>query len=65
MRTKIKKFHNCIVLKIQIFSLVFNFIKLNEKLDKNFIFQFNRFENGNIDIFVSIFKKYNLEIISV
>jgi hypothetical protein len=65
MRTKIEKFHNCIVLKIQIFSLVFNFIKLNEKLDKNFIFQFNRFENGNIDIFVSIFKKYNLEIISV
>lgn len=65
MKTKIKKFRNCVVLKIEMFSLVFNFIKLNEKLDKNFIFQFNRFENGNIDIFVSIFKKYNLEIISV
>lgn len=32
---------------------------------KNFLFQFNRFENGNCTIYLRLFKKYSLYITDI
>ena len=65
METTIKKYWNCTELKIKIKGINISFIKINEDLDKslkNFAFFYNRYENGNVEIFVSLFKKYQIEI---
>ena len=62
---KFIKHWNCNEFKIQLnrfnLSLIFIYKDIDKNL-KNLIFQFNRFENGNVDIFVSLFKKYQIEI---
>lgn len=65
MKTTIKKYWNCTEIKIKVKSLSISFIKINEDIDKNlknYAFYFNRYENGNVEIFTSLFRRYQIEI---
>ena len=62
MKITFRKFWNCTEIKIKIYRFNVYFIKFNDKSLKNFAFFFNRYENGNVEIFLSLFKKYQIDV---
>ena len=68
METTFKKYWNCTELKIKIKNFTLSFIKIYKDIDKNagnFTFRINRYENGNAEIYLNLFKRYTIEMYGI